>query len=79
MKKKKERAVDTFSLSFLDCICCGFGAIILLLVITKIYEPVRLDEEQVDQRTTSKVDREVERLECCKRTPDQGEKGCAGD
>ena len=44
--KKRKREVDTFSLSFLDCICCGFGAIILLLVITKIYEPVRLDEVQ---------------------------------
>jgi len=46
MTKRKRRDVDTFSLSFLDCICCGFGAIILLLVITKIYEPVRLDEIQ---------------------------------
>ena len=43
---KKRRDTDTFSLSFLDCICCGFGAIILLLVITKMYEPVRLDEAQ---------------------------------
>ena len=28
------RPVTLFSLSFLDCICCGFGAIILLLVLT---------------------------------------------
>jgi len=46
MRRKKNREIDTFSLSFLDCICCGFGAIILLLVITKMYEPVRLDEAQ---------------------------------
>lgn len=44
MAKRKRRDLDTFSLSFLDCICCGFGAIILLLVLTKIYEPVRLEE-----------------------------------
>ena len=31
---KKRRAAEVFSLSFLDCICCGFGAIILLFVIS---------------------------------------------
>ncbi len=46
--KKQRRDVETFSLSFLDCICCGFGAIILLLVITKIYEPIRLEESHED-------------------------------
>jgi len=32
---KKRRVTEIFSLSFLDIITCGFGAIILLLVITK--------------------------------------------
>jgi hypothetical protein len=32
------------NLSFLDVITCGFGGIILLLVITKIFEPIRLEE-----------------------------------
>ncbi len=31
---KKRRDLSVFSLSFLDCICCGFGAIILLFVLT---------------------------------------------
>lgn len=30
----RRRPVVLFSLSFLDCICCGFGAIILLFVLT---------------------------------------------
>ena len=30
----RRRSVPLFSLSFLDCICCGFGAIILLFVLT---------------------------------------------
>lgn len=30
----RRRSVPVFSLSFLDCICCGFGAIILLFVLT---------------------------------------------
>ena len=33
--ERKRRSIEIFSLSFLDCICCGFGAIILLLVLTK--------------------------------------------
>ncbi len=37
------REVEGFSLSFLDVICCGFGAIILLLMITKIVEPMVLE------------------------------------
>jgi hypothetical protein len=32
-----------FSLSFLDCICCGFGAIILLLVMTDVNQPVVIE------------------------------------
>jgi len=31
---KRSRSTNVFSLSFLDVICCGFGAIILLFVIT---------------------------------------------
>jgi hypothetical protein len=42
--KRRRRNVETLSLSFLDAISCGFGAVILLLVITKIFEPVRLEE-----------------------------------
>lgn len=41
---RKRRGVEAFSLSFLDCICCGFGAIILLLVLTKVFEPIILEE-----------------------------------
>ena len=30
----KRREFEVFSLSFLDCICCGFGAIILLFILS---------------------------------------------
>ncbi len=43
---RRRRDIQAFSLSFLDCICCGFGAIILLLVISKIYEPVVVEEAE---------------------------------
>jgi len=42
--KKHRRDIDIFSLSFLDCICCGFGAIILLFVLSKFAEPVVIEE-----------------------------------
>ena len=35
MKKSTRRTTDIFSLSFLDIIACGFGAIVLLLLIVK--------------------------------------------
>jgi len=36
---RQRRAPEQFSLSFLDVICCGFGAVILLLMITKTVQP----------------------------------------
>jgi hypothetical protein len=36
----KRREFEVFTLSFLDCICCGFGAIILLLVLTDVGQPI---------------------------------------
>ena len=45
---RRRRNTETFNLSFLDCICCGFGAIILLLVLSKIYEPVIIEKTQDD-------------------------------
>jgi len=42
------RTVEVFSLSFLDCICCGFGAIILLLVLTQYGQPDAEVRKRVD-------------------------------
>ena len=39
--------MEEFSVSFLDVICCGFGAIILLLLITKTVAPVLLEKSAV--------------------------------
>ena len=41
---KLRRDVAAMSLSFLDVISCGFGAIVLLLVITKTAEPIILEQ-----------------------------------
>jgi hypothetical protein len=42
------RDVEVFSLSFLDAICCGFGAVILLLVLTEVGEPVVFEKSRVE-------------------------------
>jgi len=42
------RGISEFSVSFLDVICCGFGAIILLLMITKTLEPLLLEKSNVN-------------------------------
>ena len=44
--KLPRRHVEVFSLSFLDCICCGFGAIILLLVLTEYGQPIQIEESR---------------------------------
>jgi hypothetical protein len=41
---RKRREIEGISLSFLDVISCGFGAIILLLVLTKVFEPVIIED-----------------------------------
>lgn len=43
---RRRRSVEVFSLSFLDCICCGFGAMILLLVLTEIGRPAVLEKSR---------------------------------
>jgi hypothetical protein len=48
VNKRPRRGVDIFNLSFLDVVSCGFGAIILLLVIVKIAEPSVIEKLAVD-------------------------------
>ncbi|HHD56719.1 MAG TPA: VWA domain-containing protein, partial [Desulfobulbaceae bacterium] len=48
--RKERRSIDVFSLSFLDVISCGFGAIILLLVLSKVSEPLVRERVSRDWR-----------------------------
>jgi hypothetical protein len=48
MSRRARRSVDIFNLSFLDVVSCGFGAIILLLVIVKVSEPHVIEKLAVD-------------------------------
>jgi hypothetical protein len=48
VRRRARREVEVFSLSFLDCICCGFGAMILLLVLVRIGEPRAVEAAEVE-------------------------------
>jgi outer membrane murein-binding lipoprotein Lpp len=45
---RTRREIGAAGLSFLDCICCGFGAVILLLVIVKVHDPIFTEEKRVE-------------------------------
>lgn len=48
MRRRRREQEDSLNLSFLDAISCGFGAIILLLVITLQFEPATIQETRAD-------------------------------
>jgi hypothetical protein len=54
---KKRRAFEVFTLSFLDCICCGFGAVVLFYTIVQAQAGV----EQI--RRVDDLTGEVKKLE----------------
>lgn len=47
-RRRKTREIEGSNLSFLDVVSCGFGAIILLLVIIKIAEPNIIENLAID-------------------------------
>jgi len=49
-RKKRRDAGEGMSLSFLDAISCGFGAIVMLLVLSKMGEPRALEQAVEDLR-----------------------------
>lgn len=62
---RKVRKTEVFSLSFLDCICCGFGAIILLFIVsmgvqeTEIAKLQKVLENTVMQRQIMLADYQI--------------------
>jgi hypothetical protein len=58
--KTGRRDIEVFSLSFLDCICCAFGAIILLFVLSKFAEPMIIEEVREDlQSVIARLEEEI--------------------
>jgi hypothetical protein len=46
--RKRKGELEIFTLSFLDCICCGFGAVILLLIMSDFGEPQAIEKSRQD-------------------------------
>jgi hypothetical protein len=46
--RMKRRETEGVSLAFLDVISCGFGALIIMLVLTKVFEPVIFEKTITD-------------------------------
>lgn len=55
--RSRRRDSEQFSLSFLDVICCGFGAIILLLVLSEFGQPL------VIERSRNDLEMQIKRLQ----------------
>jgi len=56
----ERRRISVFSLSFLDCICCGLGAVILLFVIVNAKGAAQRNEVTSDLRgETARMEKEV--------------------
>jgi hypothetical protein len=47
MISSKRRDTEVFSMAFLDCICCGFGATLLIFILT-ISQKVDIDQATID-------------------------------
>jgi hypothetical protein len=48
---RRRRSVEVFSLSFLDCICCGFGAVILFYTIISAQSGLQRSESTENMRS----------------------------
>ena len=63
MTKRTRRGIEVFGMSFLDIISCGFGAIILLLILTLALEPRVVNRITLDLRDKiSLIERSREKL-----------------
>ena len=72
MMKVKRRPIEVFSMSFLDVISCGFGAIILLLVLSLALEPATLEHIAADlSGEVEQVTKEREQMAVKSRTLQQ--------
>jgi hypothetical protein len=59
MARRRRRSGDVFSMSFLDCMCCGFGAVILFFMIINSHSDLRTDQSMALQAETNMLEIEV--------------------
>jgi hypothetical protein len=61
-RRHKRRETEIFSISFLDCITCGLGSVVLLLVISNIRAPL-MEQSQAGQETVVKLEDQLVDIE----------------
>ncbi len=59
MARRRRRSSELFSMSFLDCMCCGFGAVILFFMIINSHSDLTTDQSMALQAETNKLEIEV--------------------
>lgn len=52
---KKRREAQSSALSFMDCICCGFGAVLLLFILTAKKQIILSDEEGIQSQAAAET------------------------
>ena len=55
MSRRRRREFEGVGLSFLDAICCGFGAVLLLFVIARVAEPQVVERDAETLRAESRI------------------------
>ncbi len=61
--RNRRYTIEVFSLSFLDCVCCAFGAIILLFVLSKFAEPMIVEQMRKGlQAEVIRLEKELEEI-----------------
>ena len=53
--RTRRRRLEVFSMSFLDCICCGFGAVVLIYMIIAAQTGARRAQKSVDMSAEVKL------------------------
>jgi hypothetical protein len=59
-RRVKRRETEIFSISFLDCITCGLGSVVLLLVLSNVRTPIEESREELQQRVLKLQDELVD-------------------
>src|SRR5262249_145597 len=60
MARPRRRSIEVFSLSFLACICCGFGAVILFYTIISAQSTIQRTQNNDDLTAqVNKLEEEV--------------------
>ena len=62
-RRFKRRETEIFSISFLDCITCGLGSVVLLLVLSSVRAPATEESQTEEQQHMTKLQDDLVNIE----------------